>query len=45
MSVITVVIPTFNRVESLRIALASVLRETRIPIKVHVFDNASEDGT
>lgn len=44
-SEITVVIPTFNRRERLEGALRSVLAETRVPIRVHVFDNASTDGT
>ncbi|MEM8651013.1 MAG: glycosyltransferase family A protein [Pseudomonadota bacterium] len=43
--VITVIIPTFNRKDMLKNALDSVLSETRIPIKAHVFDNASTDGT
>jgi glycosyltransferase involved in cell wall biosynthesis len=42
---ITVVIPTFNRAGMLRRALASVLEEQRVPIKVTVLDNASTDDT
>jgi len=42
---VTVVIPTFNRKDWLRVAIESVLVETRIPLTVHVFDNASSDGT
>jgi glycosyltransferase involved in cell wall biosynthesis len=42
---VTVVIPTFNRKNWLRIAIDSVLAETRVPIRLHVFDNASSDGT
>lgn len=42
---ITVVIPTFNRREWLQRAVESVLVETRIPIKLRIFDNASTDGT
>ena len=43
--VISVVIPTFNRVEMLRRCVDSVLAERRVPIEVHLFDNASSDGT
>jgi glycosyltransferase involved in cell wall biosynthesis len=43
--VITVVIPTFNRKERLKLALSSVLAETGVPIRVHVLDNHSTDGT
>src|SRR6266480_5835394 len=43
--VITVAIPTYNRVADLQIAIESVLSERRVPIIVHVFDNASTDGT
>jgi glycosyltransferase involved in cell wall biosynthesis len=43
--VISVVIPTFNRVEMLRRCVDSVLVERRVPIEVHIFDNASTDGT
>ena len=42
---VTVVIPTFNRVQKLENAVSSVLRETRIPLRVRVFDNMSSDGT
>lgn len=42
---VTVIIPTFNRRQELEGALKSVLQETRIPIQVHVFDNASTDDT
>jgi glycosyltransferase involved in cell wall biosynthesis len=42
---ITVVIPTYNRCQWLKVALDSVLQETRVPLLVHVFDNASTDGT
>lgn len=44
-SEITVFIPTFNRHQWLRRAVESVLQETRVPILLHVFDNASTDGT
>jgi glycosyltransferase involved in cell wall biosynthesis len=44
-SEITVFIPTFNRHQWLRRAMESVLQETRVPILLHVFDNASTDGT
>lgn len=43
--VISVVIPTYNRCQWLKVALESVLQETRVPLVVHVFDNASTDGT
>ncbi|MGC8528144.1 glycosyltransferase family 2 protein [Acidiphilium sp.] len=42
---ITVIIPTFNRRQKLESALKSVLEETRVPIRAHVFDNASADDT
>ena len=42
---ITVVIPTFNRVEQLTKAVESVLSEHRVPIVVRIFDNASTDAT
>jgi len=42
---VTVVIPTFNRRKRLQNAVESVLKETRVPIKVHIFDNASTDDT
>jgi glycosyltransferase involved in cell wall biosynthesis len=42
---ITVAIPTFNRLDWLKIAVQSALAETRVPITVHVFDNGSTDGT
>lgn len=42
---ITVVVPTYNRQERLAAALASILSETKVPLRVHVFDNASTDGT
>jgi glycosyltransferase involved in cell wall biosynthesis len=45
LNTITVVIPTFNRRQLLQTALESVLKETRVPIRVHVLDNASTDDT
>jgi glycosyltransferase involved in cell wall biosynthesis len=45
MNEITVVIPTFNRRKLLQNAIDSVLKETRVPIKVHIFDNAYTDDT
>lgn len=42
---ITVVLPTFNRRHWLQRAVESVLQETRIPIQLHIFDNASTDET
>lgn len=44
-AIITVVIPTFNRVSQLRKAVDSVLQEIRVPIRLRIFDNASTDGT
>ncbi len=45
MNAITVVITTFNRRERLQNAVESVLLETRVPINVHIFDDASTDDT
>jgi len=45
MNEITVVIPTFNRRKLLQNAVESVLQETRVSIKIHIFDNASTDET
>lgn len=42
---ITVVIPTFNRRAHLQTAVESVLQERRVPIVLHIFDNASTDET
>ncbi|MGJ7488701.1 glycosyltransferase family 2 protein, partial [Variovorax sp. LT2P21] len=42
---ITVIIPTFNRRVQLQKAIESVLQERRVPVLVHVFDNASTDET
>lgn len=42
---ITVAIPTYNREKWLRAAVASVLEEERVPILLHILDNASSDGT
>jgi glycosyltransferase involved in cell wall biosynthesis len=42
---ITVVIPTFNRRAQLQKAVESVLQEQRVPIALHIFDNASTDET
>lgn len=42
---ITVIIPTYNRSALLQRAIVSVLQETRVPLRVHVFDNASTDDT
>lgn len=41
---VTVFIPTFNRIDSLKIALNSVLEQGDF-VQVHVLDNASTDGT
>jgi len=42
---VTVFIPTFNRREDLQKAAESALQETRLPLCVHIFDNASTDDT
>ncbi|RYH52100.1 MAG: glycosyltransferase [Alcaligenaceae bacterium] len=42
---ITVLVPTFNRLALLRRAVESVLQETRVPIRLKIFDNASTDET
>ncbi|SDD67065.1 Glycosyl transferase family 2 [Variovorax sp. CF079] len=42
---IMVVIPTFNRRVQLQTAVESVLQERRVPIVLHIFDNASTDET
>jgi glycosyltransferase involved in cell wall biosynthesis len=42
---ITVLIPTLNRANSLRAALQSVMDQTHKPERVIVVDNASEDNT
>jgi glycosyltransferase involved in cell wall biosynthesis len=42
---ISVVIPTYNRLESLRRALLSVLSQTSLPTEVTVIDDGSTDGT
>ncbi|MET3495546.1 glycosyltransferase family 2 protein [Variovorax boronicumulans] len=42
---ITVLIPTFNRRVQLQQAVESVLQERRVPVEVHIFDNASTDQT
>lgn len=42
---ITVIIPTYNRKAWLGEAVDSVLSETRVPLIVRIFDNASTDGT
>ena len=42
---ITTVIPTHNRIDFLKIALASALRQTFKDIKILILDNCSQDGT
>ena len=42
---VSVIIPTFNRKESLEIAINSVLEQTYSNIEIIVTDNASHDGT
>lgn len=45
MGTITVLLPTFNRRQWLQRAVESVIQETRIPILLRIFDNASTDDT
>ncbi|MDH5218656.1 MAG: glycosyltransferase, partial [Gammaproteobacteria bacterium] len=45
MSSVSVVIPSFNRVETLQRALASVLSQTRVADEVIVVDDGSTDST
>lgn len=42
---VTTVIPTFCRLETLRIAIDSALGQAGVDVRVAVFDNASDDGT
>lgn len=42
---VTVFIPTYNRRVDLQKAAESALQETRVPLRVHIFDNASTDDT
>ena len=42
---LAVVIGTHNRLEQLRRAVASVLEQTTIPVRVYVTDAGSTDGT
>jgi hypothetical protein len=42
---ITTVIPTYRRVDTLRVAIESVLEQSSVSVRVSVFDNASDDGT
>lgn len=42
---ITILIPTFDRRNRLQKAVESVTQETRVPLEVHIFDNASTDDT
>lgn len=42
---LSVVLGTFNRLESLKRCVESVLRETSTPVMVHVTDAGSTDGT
>lgn len=44
-SEITIVIPTYNRESQVEKAVLSVLQETRVPLLVYIFDNASSDNT
>lgn len=42
---VTVFIPTYNRRADLQKAAESALQETRVALRVHIFDNASSDDT
>jgi hypothetical protein len=42
---VTVVIPTYNRKDQLRIAVNSVLDQSINELGIHIFDNCSTDGT
>ena len=42
---LSVVLGTFNRLDSLKRCLASILAQTRTPVVVHVTDAGSTDGT
>jgi glycosyltransferase involved in cell wall biosynthesis len=42
---VSVGIPTFNRVENLRRAVASVLAQDHVRLELVISDNASDDGT
>lgn len=45
MSKVSIFIPTFNRLNLLKVAIASVLNQSYTDYALHVFDNASSDGT
>lgn len=42
---IEIFIPTYNRAQLLKRAVASVLQETRVPLVLKIYDNASTDET
>src|SRR4029077_414095 len=42
---VSILIPTYNRVEKLKVALDSALAQTHRPIEILVSDNASSDAT
>lgn len=44
-ALLTVVIPTFNRSESLKVAIKSVTDQKVLGVIIHIFDNCSTDGT
>ena len=44
-AVATIAIPTFNRLATLRVAMASALRQDYGHLRVVIYDNASTDGT
>ena len=42
---LTIVLGTYNRLNQLKNCVESILRETKIPIKIYISDAGSSDGT